>query len=606
MPRTRKSLFRQNLNAVPVLINDASQESVYFNIKQLNSYFTGGRNAFLITGTALLELNSEIFIEVIDVDGNTIYVEAIKNFSEGGSRVIVVEVYENTSRGPAILTILGTATRLANGNPVPKDWVRRRNVRWQKKLIIEPKSRNRTSIRIKKQPELIVTELLLTGSLLSQSIINTAVSNFTLKPKNFLNKQRGYIVLVNDGDSIAFKSSHITPKITGSITLEERIYRGTIPATTESIEVVKNHTASLDISLSLLNASKSFAEKNITSSTDGTILNFTPLRNGEYEIGETLYTASATTYVRTAKAITGSVNYHHVSESSTLLTGSILSFAKLRIINLDTISGEIFRIKTSNRQAGSQTDFGFVADTPTLVGEILITSSTNQDDREQPIGFFNTTAILTASWYAHEVTGSGIPDISYFDDTLNASSHISLSRDDNYILDAGYAVTTTSSYFIGSREEFDLFPTSEYTLKFDSYVYTTSASSVYTASQYVLDIYLSGSAVAEKNVFGKKIGSLSTNQQVGFFPNSTFNFTVPRVGNAGLRFVINNGFWQIANVSLTVAEEYAFNPDEVILTLPNLTQTTSSLIYKTDLFDINNNALDLNIRSVPTFFSGSV
>lgn len=606
MPRTRKSLFRQNLNAVPVLINDASQESVYFNIKQLNSYFTGGRNAFLITGTALLELNSEIFIEVIDVDGNTIYVEAIKNFSEGGSRVIVVEVYENTPRGPAILTILGTATRLANGNPVPKDWVRRRNVRWQKKLIIEPKSRNRTSIRIKKQPELIVTELLLTGSLLSQSIINTAVSNFTLKPKNFLNKQRGYIVLVNDGDSIAFKSSHITPKITGSITLEERIYRGTIPATTESIEVVKNHTASLDISLSLLNASKSFAEKNITSSTDGTILNFTPLRNGEYEIGETLYTASATTYVRTVKVITGSVNYHHVSESSTLLTGSILSFAKLRIINLDTISGEIFRIKTSNRQAGSQTDFGFVADTPTLVGEILITSSTNQDDREQPIGFFNTTAILTASWYAHDVTGSGIPDISYFDDTLNASSHISLSRDDNYILDAGYAVTTTSSYFIGSREEFDLFPTSEYTLKFDSYVYTTSASSVYTASQYVLDIYLSGSAVAEKNVFGKKIGSLSTNQQVGFFPNSTFNFTVPRVGNAGLRFVINNGFWQIANVSLTVAEEYAFNPDEVILTLPNLTQTTSSLIYKTDLFDINNNALDLNIRSVSTFFSGSV
>ena len=100
MPRTRKTLFKQNLNAVPVLIEDNSQESVYFNIKQLSSYFTGGRNAFLITGTRLLEQNTSIFIEVLDVDGNPIYVEAIKNFSEAGSRVVVVEVYETTPRDP--------------------------------------------------------------------------------------------------------------------------------------------------------------------------------------------------------------------------------------------------------------------------------------------------------------------------------------------------------------------------------------------------------------------------------------------------------------------------------------------------------------------------
>jgi hypothetical protein len=603
MARTRKALGKQFLNQVPVLIEDSSQESVYFNIKKLDSYFTGGKNAFLVTGTGLLEPNTTIQIEILDVDGNSIYVEAIRNFSEAGSRVVVVEIYENTPRGPAILTILGTARRLANGQSIPDIWQGRVNLRWQKKLIVEPKARNNTPIRIKRQPEIITSELLLTGSLLSQSRINNPIGQITLTPKNVLNKQRGYIVTLNSGS--AFKGFHLTPKITGSFSLQERKYTGTIPATTESIQILSNHTASVDLPLSHLNASRSFTDVNITSSTDNNILNFTPVRNGQYEIGETLYTASSTTYIRTAKSITSSLNYSFISESSTLITSSILSFAKLRIINLDTVSGEIFRIKASGKQAGAQTDFGFIADTPTTVGELLITSSTDQDDREQPIGIFNTHAILTASWYAHNVTGSGIPDTSYGDDTLNASTHISLSLDDSNILDAGYAVTATSSYFIGTREEFALFPTSEYTLKFDSYVYTTSGAFAYTASAYNTDVYITGSAIAGNNLFGQKIGSITTTGKAGYFPNKQFNFTVPRSGSAGLRFVVNNGFWQFANISLKVAEEYAFSPDEVIVTIPNDAANTSSLIFKTDLFDINNNALDLNIQSVPTIFTGS-
>jgi hypothetical protein len=603
MPRTRKALGKQFLNQVPVLIQDSSQESVYFNIKKLDSYFTGGKNAFLITGTGLLEPNTTIQLEILDVNGNSVYVEAIRNFSEAGSRVVVVEIYENTPRGPATLTILGTARLLGNGQPIPSEWQGRINLRWQKKLIIEPKARNNTPIRLKRQPEIITSELLLTGSLLSQSNINVGLGLATLIPKNVLNKQRGYIVTLNSGD--AFKSFHLTPKITGSVTLQERVYRGTIPATTESIQIVVSHTASIDLPLSHLNASRSFTDSNITSSTDSSILNITPLRNGQYEINDTLYTASATTYVRNARSITGSVNYFYVSESSALITSSILSFAKLRIINLDTVSGEIFRVKASSKQAGAQTDFGFVADTPTTVGELLITSSADQDDREQPIGVFNTQAILTASWYAHNVTGSGIPDTSYGDDTLNASTHISLSRDDSHMLDAAYAVTTTSSYFIGTREEFAVFPTSEYTLKFDSYVYTTSGAFAFTASAYNMDVYITGSSIAGNNPFGQKIGSVTTAGNVGYFPNKTFNFTVSRSGSAGLRFVVNNGFWQFANVSLKVAEEYAFNPDEVTITIPNNAENTSSLVFKTDLFDVNNNALDLNIQSIPTIFTGS-
>ena len=600
MPRTRKTLFKQNLNAVPVLIEDNSQESVYFNIKQLSSYFTGGRNAFLITGTGLLELNTSIFIEVLDVDGNPIYVEAIKNFSEAGSRVIVIEVYETTPRGAATLTILGTAKIKSDGSSIPQKWQGVRNVRWQKKLIIEPKSQNVTPIRMKRQPEIIAEELLLTGSLLSQSAITSSLSGVDLQPKFVLNKQRGYVVI----KELPFASFHKSPIITGSLRLERRKYTGTIPATTESYVAFESYTSSVNLPLNILNASRSFTDSDIIDQ-NGNVLNITPLSNGAYEISDAPYTASDNTYIRTASNITGSINYYYVSESATLTTGSVYSFAKLRIVNLDTISGQIFRVKTSVKQAASQTDFAFVADTPTTVGELLITSSADQDDREQPIGYFINNAILTSSWYAHALTGSLIPDPSYGDDTVNASTHISLSRSDTNILDGAYAVTSSGAYFIGTRREIDLFPTSEYTLTFNGYVYTTSGSSAYSRDSYNLDIYLSGSAVVSKTPFGQKIGSISTREKVAYFPNKTFNFTVPRTGSAGLRFIADGGFWEISNVSLKVAEEYAFSPDEVTITVPNDSANSSSLIFKTDLFDLNNNALDLQIVSNPIFFSGS-
>jgi hypothetical protein len=600
MPRTRKSLFRQNLNRVPVLIEDSSQESVYFNIKQLNSYFTGGRNAFLITGTALLELNTEIFIEILDADGNPIYVEAIRNFSEARSRVIVVEIYENTPRGAATLTILGTAARLANGSPVPNEWVRRRNVRWQKKLIIEPRHENITSIRLKRQPQLLVTELQATASLLSQSFIDAA-PNFQLTPKNVINNQRGYVI---ENKSVTpFTSYQKLPKITGSLFLETRTYKIAIPPTTSSYTVIASETSSVELPLRLLNSKTAFTDVNITSSVTGKILNVTPLLSGTYELTSSAFSSSATEYVQTVSLITSSIKYNYISESI-FQTSESLSLAKLRIVNLDTVSGQIYRVKTSNKSAASNLEFISVADTPTLVGEILVTGSQVVNEREIPIGIFNTDDILQSNWYAYLTTGSTLPDPAYTSSSISSSFHLPLLRDDNRILDGGYAVTTSSSYFFGTKNTFDVFQNSEYTLTFDSNVYTTSGSFV-ASGDYILDVYIVGDAIPTTNPFGEKIGSLGTREKTAYFPNTQFNFTVPRNGSIGIRFVVNGGFWQFGNVSLKVAEEYAFNPDEVTFLLLNENKFDELVEYKTDFYDIDNNALSLSAISIPTFLTGS-
>lgn len=600
MPRTRKQLFNQNLNKVPVLIQDTSQESVYFNIKKLDSYFTGGRNSFLITGTPLLEIASEIFIEIIDVDGNPIYVEAIKNFSEAGSRVIVVEIYENTPRGPATLTILGTAAKLANENPIPEDWVGRRNIRWQKKLVIEPRRENTTAIRLKRQPELLITELQATASLLSQSFINDG-ANFVLTPKTVLNAQQGYFIV--NQSATPFRSYQTSPKITGSLFLETRTYKIAIPPTTSSYTVIASETTSVDLPLTLINTTASTTQTNITSSVNGRLLNITPLLSGTYQITSSAFSSSATEYTQTVSLITSSVKYSYISESITQ-TSESLSLAKLRIINLDTISGQIYRVKTSNKSAASNLEFISVADTPTLVGEILVTGSQVVNEREVPIGVFNSNDILTSNWYAYLTSGSAVPDPAYSSSIISSSFHLPLVRDDNRILDGGYVLTTSSSYFFGTKNNFGVFQNSEYTLKFDADVYSTSGS-ITKSGDYIVDVYVFGTAAPTTNPLGQKIGSLGTREQVAYFPNTQLNFTVPRSGSIGIRFVVNGGFWQFANVSLKVAEEYAFSPDEVTLLLSNENKFNDLIEYKTDFYDINNNALSLAAISVPTYFTGS-
>ena len=278
MPRTKKTLSKQNLAQLPVLITDTGPESRYFNIKQLSGVFTGGRNAFLISGTSLLKPNTEILVEMTDVNGNSLYVEAIRGFVEAGARMIVVEVYENTPPGVAILTIVGTARINAETNtPIPEALTNKSNVRWQKRIIIEPRNKNITPIRVKNQPQVFVEELITTQSSLVRTPINIGV-NFVSKPIVVNKKQSGYIFINYTGTS--FASFQKEPKITGSLFLETRKYTINLDTPSSSYQIIEQYTSSIDLPIKLQNASTSFAESNITDDRLKTILNVTPLLSG--------------------------------------------------------------------------------------------------------------------------------------------------------------------------------------------------------------------------------------------------------------------------------------------------------------------------------------
>lgn len=607
MPRTRRVLSKQNLDKLPILIQDSGVESTYFNIKQLSGVFTGGKNAFLISGTPLLKPGTEILIEMIDSSGNSVYVEAIRGFAEAKARLVVIQVYPETAPGSAILTIVGTASKIQDGKVLKESDTDKPNVRWQKKIIIEPRNRNITPIRLKKVPELYATEELLNPFQYSQS---NAYRNdiWDITEKFQLTKQRGYAVKVRSPGLFVTGSRYYNSILTGSVFLETRQYTSSIPFTTSSYKSIGSDTASVNLPLTVINRTRATTNSNITSSISNHIIKIPTLMSGAYEVTSSAYSSSdGTEYYQTVTVITSSVLYEYTFIPLVTITAGKKSFVNFKLINLDTVSGELSRIKTSFRRAESSDDFAFLADTPLQVTELLVSASSNIYERQKPIGVFDDIAMtLQAYWYSYKITGSATPDPAYYSASVSSAFHYPLYANSNVIANSGYVSGSYDNYFFGSKDTFSVFSTSEYTLKFDALVTSSLNTVLSTAPDYNLDIYLIGSAIVDKDPLGKKIGNITGKATgISIFNNNNFNFTVPLDGNIGIRFVPKNGHWQFSNISMKVAEEYAFNPDEVTFLVPNQLITSASVVFKAELFDINNNAINLNVTSTPTYFTGS-
>ena len=195
MARTRKSIQSLNLYKYDVLIEDRGPRSDYFKVTQFDGYFYGGRNAFLIAGASILKPNSKILVEILNVNGESVYSAPVANFIEGSSRLVQVEVYSDTPIGPGKLVVLGNAETYLDGTPIPEMWKDRYNVRWIVDVIISPLTNNKTQLRFVSPPNISVEEkfyLSPSSSFFSQSVSQSV--NVELIPKFFNVYPNGYLI----------------------------------------------------------------------------------------------------------------------------------------------------------------------------------------------------------------------------------------------------------------------------------------------------------------------------------------------------------------------------------------------------------------------------
>ena len=160
MSAIRKRNEYVGLKEFDVLIEDTSLVSTYFSISELPETFPQGKTPFKIyLNPNLLKSESEVRVEVIDMNGDVIYSEYPKYMDESGRRLVVLWVYEDDPPGMATIYIVGEATHFENRQRVPEEWRGTYNVRWKRNVMIDPTRPNTAPILFADEPNVVVQEV---------------------------------------------------------------------------------------------------------------------------------------------------------------------------------------------------------------------------------------------------------------------------------------------------------------------------------------------------------------------------------------------------------------------------------------------------------------
>jgi hypothetical protein len=573
-----------------------------------------GRNAFLVAGATTLRPGSKILVEILNKEGRTVYSAPVTDFLEGNSRLIQIEVYNDTPIGPGKLVILGCTATYLDGTPVPNEWKDKYNVRWVTDVIISPRVENKTPIRFIDPPDITVEEKFYvspSASFFSQSV--TQSIDVELAPKFFNVYQNGYTI-----------------KALGTSSYNsEFLSQGRLTGVLQFVGPNGAETASIDLPITkIYNTELAESEGTLIYTDKKTLL------SGLIVSSSGQYTASISPYGEVIVNSNLQVQYNRLvtfDEYGTLVEAeqfnrdAIMSFAKIRLTDLSTISGEIYKTRISYKSATMPSNFEVLADIPLQVLELFAVDS---GSTIAETGRFSE-AVIDDYWYAATMSVAQsevlptIPNYYVTASVISGSNGLSIVQNDTFLLDSINATPETVSgsyvnnvsYFIGNRDlnEIVLFPRSEYTLAFNALVTNFSGSEQWAGPTPNMEVYLvpkSGSVkLLDTNPKGQLIGQLTPAQnfQRQNFERVEFNFKPEIIdsGEVGIRFVIYGGFWNIANVSLKPATEPFFSPDEASVLLPNDFKYDDLLTFKAEFLDVNNNSIGIETTSLPTYFTGS-
>ena len=158
----KKTVKKQNLDQVQVYIEDTDNK--YFRILDAPDIIPTGRSSILIDGSLALKRETDILFELIDLSGKPVYINPIRNYLEGTSRRLSIEVYEDVVPGIATLTLLGEITSNTEENGglvIPEEFQDVYNVRYQTEIMIDPSSPNNEKILFLRAPKLSISETIL-------------------------------------------------------------------------------------------------------------------------------------------------------------------------------------------------------------------------------------------------------------------------------------------------------------------------------------------------------------------------------------------------------------------------------------------------------------
>ena len=550
----RKVASRRYLEKLIVLIEDTSPlSSNYFDIVEYPTVLQAGKNLLRLRGSANLELNTYIYIEVLDSNGNPVFCDTLTTLGDDKSRTIAIWVYPETAPGPCTITIVGTARVDPNGIAYSELQKSTPNIRWSKKVGINSQQKNSSEIVFTKAPTISISEL-------SRSLFTKTYSSGRFVTEN-VSGSISYSYY--NGDTILSAPTNIfnADMVGGTVTISSSLFTNLISVPSITLKTPTFYTASIE---------KVISTRSVRVSNPYSVPS-TQLGGSHTYRGGTVTTASI--YYEASPVLT------NVTQSS--LVGSQIvtgSFALLTIEDMDPFAGDVNRVQVYLRKTsapgvtkefnGYDTPGNYikVADTVVQSREVLVDASSPLIDL--PLGIVSATTVAsfvsspsTTLATKHVSAAMVIENRSY--PLINAISVKTAS---------GIPTTlTTNEYFkITIAGNFNYQKDTVYNLSFDA-VSEYLADLNPTLGYQLMDVVLSGSACTdsyldETNV--RYIGSLSNKNGGYFYENNSYDFTVPKTGTGQLVFLIRAGQWHLNNISIKPRQELGFTPNKLELLFP--------------------------------------
>ena len=379
----------KGLGVIPVLITDQTDHSDYFNVSSLQPVLTSGKNMFLLTGNSqLLEKGTEIQVELIDIYGTPIFHTVNQYVDPLDRRLVTIWIFDDTPPGQVFVHIVGTAKRRPNGNAIPNSWEGRPNVRWTRKVEVEPLRVNNTPILFNRIPRVFLSEF--ERGQVSMSFNSGSLALYQHSASGGLYYTRGNQNTGNlqfDIDDSPLTSEMLGGMITVkapatvnaqySAPVDPPIYYGTIT------DVESNQDAKVSPSY------------NYTAQITTTVRS---IGTGPPPLVQTV-TAAPANFFATEYTIS------YFQTPVTYVTSSTVdSYANIILANIDPMCGDVASIKAYMRIHGGISQQYFLADEIKVESKELFVDTANIFDRH-PIGKFLTQHTIDTYWET-TITGS--------------------------------------------------------------------------------------------------------------------------------------------------------------------------------------------------------
>ena len=575
-----------NLSTLRVDIEDGSFLSEYFRLSEYAPKFTAGKNTFLLNGSDKLAVKSSIQIEVLDNNGNSLYVEVAKTnsiaYKEGGAVRIAVYVYNDTPYGVGKVIIVGR----------DKD---NKLVRWIGNIQINPSVQNTSKVVFYKSPTLSVTSAFVpitsdNSSGYITQITNTPITTYAVFPK----KDDDYGLFDIGSSPIDYRLTFSNASLIVSSSIKNSLVNvyatkldGDITTSLTSsnviVDVVDERTVKLKNPIYYVNSQN---KKIVSNIVDGTL----------------------------------SATITDVKYDGRFLTSSAYnqSVAYVTYSNLKTFSGNIYRHKLYRRSLSSAGDFEISSDEPFFDSQYLIDQST-PNSYFKSLGSFPNPTHLHHYWFSSSNTISFTRDASYLMDAMQITNnttneqYIIVKNDTNGgSIDHVYTPYNITSVLNESGMSYDsnfmkFYPDVTYKFSVRSRIVKYDVSKPASVGFYITSSMIdqiNGDLSYDTNR-GVKVGEIYLDENLSslYHPEPhVFYSRFNKEFNGTMVIYTNNCVSTLSDLQFSTYSEPSFSPEIFITRIPFPVNIAGEQFeIKSELFDVNSNLVYSDLRTITSF-----